>query len=100
MAAVELCTGVALTRDWSERPLPFLTFTGPVADEPMPEKERAAFHSADPEVKLRLALDAAPGPVRLSALVHLVRRLVPRFELDGFPVVRTAVADLESARSR
>lgn len=72
-------------------------FTKPVADEPMPEKERAAFH-ADPEVRLRLAHDAASEPVRLSAPAHLVRRLVSRFELDGFPVVRTVVADLGAAR--
>ncbi|MEU6411848.1 DUF6461 domain-containing protein [Microbispora sp. NPDC046933] len=97
MTVVELVTGVRLTGEWLSGAHPYLTFQWPVATEP-PSPEELAEHRNDPEVKLRVAVEAASQSQQFAALAHVAELLATRFRLDEFPVVRDVQADLAAGR--
>ncbi|MGI5284308.1 DUF6461 domain-containing protein [Nonomuraea polychroma] len=97
MAAVELCTGVRISGEWFNRPLPCITFKWPIADEPISAKMKAEF-DRDSELQLRIEASAASEPRQFTALSHLADQLSLRFQLREFPVTREVLADLRGGR--
>ncbi|MGA4994838.1 DUF6461 domain-containing protein [Nonomuraea bangladeshensis] len=97
MAAVELCTGVRISGEWFNRPLPCITFKWPIADEPILAKMKAEF-DRDPELQLRIEARAASESRQFTVLSHLADQLSLRFRLDEFPVAREVLADLRVGR--
>ncbi|TQS30447.1 hypothetical protein FLW16_04070 [Microbispora sp. KK1-11] len=97
MTVVELVTGVRLTGEWLAGTHPYLTFQWPLATEP-PSPEELAEYRNDPEMKLRVAVEAASQSRQFAALAHVAELLATRFRLGEFPVVRDVQADLAAGR--